>query len=86
LWCARYDSSPEEKAKEPSGSAESERRKRKWREGFGVDAMVCVLSFFGMRSLDLVSMLLVSCVSLILLICFESSCLGSWSWSWRLRS
>lgn len=33
--CARYDSRPEEKAKEPRGRAESERRRRAWdgREG-----------------------------------------------------
>lgn len=28
--CARYDSRPEEKAKEPRGRAESERRRRAW--------------------------------------------------------
>jgi hypothetical protein len=30
LWCARYDSNPLLKAKDPSGSAESERRRRAW--------------------------------------------------------
>lgn len=32
LLCARYDSSPLEYAKEPNGRAESERRRRAWRE------------------------------------------------------
>lgn len=39
LWCARYDSRPELKAKDPKGSAESERRRSAWRaaslEGIG---------------------------------------------------
>lgn len=34
LW-ARNDSRPDEKAKEPRGRAESERRRRWWREGLG---------------------------------------------------
>lgn len=34
-WWARYDSRPEEKAKEPSGRAESARRKRKCGDGDG---------------------------------------------------
>lgn len=29
-WCARYDSRPDEKANEPKGRAESERRSRGW--------------------------------------------------------
>ena len=33
LWCARKDSRPELKAKEPSGRAESERSRRLWRDG-----------------------------------------------------
>jgi len=31
LWCARYDSSPLLKAKDPKGSAESARRSKAWR-------------------------------------------------------
>ena len=34
-WCARYDSRPDEKANEPKGRAESERRSRGW-DGSGV--------------------------------------------------
>lgn len=33
FWCARKDSRPEEKAKEPRGRAESERRRRVWYSG-----------------------------------------------------
>lgn len=36
LWCARYDSRPELKAKDPKGSAESERRRSAWRAGDAV--------------------------------------------------
>lgn len=32
--CARKDSRPEEKAKDPRGRAESESRRREWRAGF----------------------------------------------------
>ena len=49
--CARYDSRPEEKAKEPSGRAESARRKRKCGDEYdGVAAskgLVYRLKFVG---------------------------------------
>ena len=60
LWCARYDSRPLLKAKEPSGRAESERRRREggkegvvWRVEFGdldcagLMASVSCSSFWG---------------------------------------
>ena len=36
LWCAKNDSRPLEKANDPMGNAESERRRRAWRaDGVG---------------------------------------------------
>jgi len=39
LWWVRYDSRPEEKAKEPRGRAESERMRRRCKEGSKVSTM-----------------------------------------------
>jgi hypothetical protein len=44
LWCARYDSRPLEYANEPIGRAESESRRRAWREVRDVlNFLSCVL-------------------------------------------
>lgn len=52
---ARWDSRPEEKAKEPRGRAESERRRRAWEEGVvrgggrGVGWVVVFVVAFSLR-------------------------------------